>query len=122
MIVITLCFIIMVTKYFKAKDDKEACFVNLDRHLRHIKELRSEAEDDKENFEKNVIMKEVEIDEEKKAKINAESKLRLCESQNHMQQKDIRFCLDVYPDFDFLLKIIFCLVQYHLNTTLDTRF
>ena len=90
MVVITICFIIMVTKYFKARDDKEACYVNLDRHMRHIKELRAEAEESKDDFEKNVRMKEVENDEAKKEKINAESKLRLCESQNYMQRKEIR--------------------------------
>ena len=36
-------------------------------------------------------MKEVEIDDAKKEKINAESKLRLCESQNYMQRKEMRW-------------------------------
>ena len=91
MIVITVCFLLMVTKYFQAKEEKDECYINLDKHIKYIKDVKAVASENKNSFEKNIRLKEIAIDEEKKEKMNAQSKSRLCENQNQNLQSELRF-------------------------------
>ena len=90
-IILSLSFLLIVRKYWKAKEEKDTCYLNLDKHVKYIKEFQAEAQENKLVFERNIKNQESEIEETKKDKINTESKLRFCENQNKNQLSDLRF-------------------------------
>merc|ERR1712198_832041 len=89
-IILSLSFLLIVRKYWKAKEEKDTCYLNLDKHVKYIKEFQAEAQENKLVFERNIKNQESEIEETKKDKINTESKLRFCENQNKNQLSDLR--------------------------------
>ena len=89
-IVLMLTLVFLTLKYWRAKEEKDTCYVNLDKHIKFIKENEKDAKQSKETFEKFVHSKETEISDMKKDKISAESKLKLCESSGSNKDKEIR--------------------------------
>ena len=80
-IVLMVTLVYLTLKYWRAKEEKDTCYVNLDRHIKFIKENDKDSKQSKDTFEKLVHSRETEIsDLKKKDKSNAESKLKLCES------------------------------------------
>ena len=89
-IVLSVSFFIIVRKYWRAKDDRDGCLMNLDKHVKYVKEIQAEASQNKLIFEKNIKQQEMQIEIDRKEKMNAESKLRFCENQNKNQLTDLR--------------------------------
>jgi len=87
-LMVTLVFITL--KYWRAKDDKDNCYINLDKHIKFIKENEKDAKQSKETYEKFVHSKEAEISDLRKDKSSADSKLKLCESSGTSKDKEIR--------------------------------
>lgn len=84
----TLVFLTL--KYWRAKEDKDNCYVNLDKHIKFIKENEKDAKQSKETYEKFVHSKETEISDLRRDKTSADSKLKLCESSGLSKDKEIR--------------------------------
>lgn len=85
---VTLVFLTL--KYWRAKEDKDNCYINLDRHIKFIKENEKDSKQSKDTFEKLVHSRETELADIKKDKSSAESKLKLCESSGTSKDKEIR--------------------------------
>jgi len=77
-------------KYWRAKEDKDNCYINLDKHIKFIKENEKDAKQSKETYEKFVHSKETEISDLRRDKSSADSKLKLCESSGTSKDKEIR--------------------------------
>merc|ERR1711936_1062225 len=101
-LMVTLVFIML--KYWKAKEEKDNCYINLDKHIKFIKENEKDSKQSKDTFEKLVHSREKEIDDLKKEKINAESKLKLCESSGTSKDKELRLKDASLSDKDAVLK------------------
>ena len=114
-IILTLSFMVILNKYWRAKDEKDSCYVNLDKHVKYIKEIQTEAEEDKNTFERNMRQQEQELDELRKEKINAESKLRLCDNQNENQMKDLRYnCRNVKMKMVFIMQYLAVTLKHNI--------
>ena len=72
------------------RDEKDICFVTLDKHVKFINELKIESTENKKSKERFEQMHEEQIMSVRKEKINAESKLRLCENLNENKDSDMR--------------------------------
>merc|ERR1711892_1276289 len=89
-IVLMVTLVYLTLKYWRAKEEKDNCYVNLDRHIKFIKENDKDSKQSKDTFEKLVHSRETEISDLKKDKSNAESKLKLCESSGASKDKEMR--------------------------------
>jgi len=89
-IVLMVTLVYLTLKYWRAKEEKDNCYVNLDRHIKFIKENDKDSKQSKDTFEKLVHSRETEISDLKKDKSNAESKLKLCESSGTSKDKEMR--------------------------------
>jgi len=89
-IVLMVTLVFLTLKYWRAKEEKDNCYINLDKHIKFIKENDKDAKQNKETYEKFVHSKEIEISDLKKDKTSAESKLKLCESSGNGKDKEIR--------------------------------
>merc|ERR1711915_670376 len=89
-IVLMVTLVYITLKYWKSKEEKDNCYVNLDKHIKYIKENEKDAKQSKETFEKLVHSRDTEINDLMKDKATAESKLRLCESSGASKDKDIK--------------------------------
>eukprot|EP00092_Neocalanus_flemingeri_P030775 GFUD01033425.1.p1 GENE.GFUD01033425.1~~GFUD01033425.1.p1 ORF type:complete len:265 (+),score=121.60 GFUD01033425.1:106-900(+) len=89
-VVLMVTLVYLTLKYWRAKEEKDNCYINLDRHIKYIKENEKDSKQSKDTFEKLVHSRETEIDDIKKDKANAESKLKLCESSGGNKDKEIR--------------------------------
>ena len=89
-IVLMVTLVFLTLKYWRAKEDKDNCYINLDRHIKFIKENEKDSKQSKETFEKLVHSRETELADIKKDKSSAESKLKLCESSGTSKDKEIR--------------------------------
>lgn len=90
LIILTLTLILMITKYWKAKEEKDNCYLNLDNHIKYIREIKTEANENQSSLERSIKIQESEIETIKQEKITAESKFRLCDNQNENQRTEIR--------------------------------
>jgi len=90
-VVLMVTLVYITLKYWRAKDEKDNCYINLDRHIKYIKETEKDAKQSKDTFEKLVQSRETEVDDLKKDKVYAESKLKLCESSSSSKDKELRF-------------------------------
>ena len=88
LLMLTLFFVI--SKYYKAKGAKENCYLNLDKHIKHIKENERQSKLSKETFEKLVHSKESQVDDLKKQLVSGASSLQSCESLSAKMEKEIR--------------------------------
>ena len=114
-IILTLSFMVILNKYWRAKDEKDSCYVNLDKHVKYIKEIQTEAEEDKNTFERNMRQQEQELDGLRKEKINAESKFRLCDNQNENQMKDLRYsCRNVKMEMVFIMQYLAVTLKHNI--------
>ena len=112
-IILTLSFLVILNKYWRAKDEKDSCYVNLDKHVKYIKEIQTEAAEEKNTFERNMRQQEQELDGLRKEKFNAESKFRLCDNQNENQMKDLRYnCRNVKMKMVFITQYL-CIILKH---------
>lgn len=98
---VTLVFLTM--KYWRAKEDKDNCYINLDKHIKFIKENEKDAKQSKETYEKFVHSKETEISDLRRDKSSADSKLKLCESSGTSKDKEIRIKEAALADKDAAL-------------------
>lgn len=89
-IVLMVTLVFLTLKYWRAKEEKDNCYINLDRHIRFIKENEKDSKQSKDTFEKLVHSRETEIGDLKKEKSGAESKLKLCEASGTSKDKEIR--------------------------------
>merc|ERR1711892_335012 len=89
-IVLMVTLVYLTLKYWRAKEEKDNCYVNLDRHIKFIKENDKDSKQSKDTFEKLVHSRETEISDLKKDKSNVESKLKLCESSGTSKDKEMR--------------------------------
>jgi len=89
-IVLMVTLVYITLKYWKSKEEKDNCYINLDKHIKYIKENEKDAKQSKETFEKLVHSRDTEINDLRKDKATAESKLRLCESSGASKDKDIK--------------------------------
>eukprot|EP00090_Calanus_glacialis_P046694 TRINITY_DN9291_c0_g1_i10.p1 TRINITY_DN9291_c0_g1~~TRINITY_DN9291_c0_g1_i10.p1 ORF type:complete len:255 (-),score=103.52 TRINITY_DN9291_c0_g1_i10:285-1049(-) len=89
-IVLMVTLVFLTLKYWRAKEEKDNCYINLDRHIKFIKENEKDSKQSKDTFEKLVHSRETEIADIKKDKSSAESKLKLCESSGTSKDKEIR--------------------------------
>ena len=71
-------------------DEKDICFLTLDKHVKFINELKVENSENKISYERLEKLHEEQIVSIRKEKINAESKLRLCENINENKDSDMR--------------------------------
>jgi len=90
-------------KYWRAKEDKDNCYINLDKHIKFIKENEKDAKQSKETYEKFVHSKETEISDLRRDKSSADSKLKLCESSGTSKDKEIRIKEAALADKDAAL-------------------
>merc|ERR1719452_417405 len=90
-VVLMVTLIYITLKYWKAKEEKDNCYINLDRHIKYIKETEKDSKQSKDTFEKLVRSREAEVEDIKKDKVFAESKLKLCESSSSSKDKELRF-------------------------------
>ena len=95
---LALSCVILVTRYLRARDERESCLVTLDRNLGHMKEMKEEAASDRMNFQAQVRQQEAELETVKRDKITAESKQRLCDSQGEQKDKHIRLKEDTIDE------------------------
>merc|ERR1712106_717974 len=89
-IVLMVTLVYLTLKYWRAKEEKDNCYVNLDGHIKFIKENDKNSKQSKDTFEKLVYSRETEISDLKEDKSNAESKLKLCESSGTSKDKEMR--------------------------------
>ena len=87
---LVLSCVILVTRYLRAREERESCLVTLDRKLGHMREMKEEADSERVNFQSQVRQQESELETVKREKITAESKQRLCVSQGEQKDKHIR--------------------------------
>ena len=62
----------------------------MDKHVKFIKELQIETSENKKSYDRLSQSHVEQIEAIKKEKINAESKLRLCENLNAKKDSDMR--------------------------------
>ena len=89
-IVLTISIVFLMRKYWIARDEKDLCIINLDNHVKYIKELKTENEENRKSQDKREQSFEEQLESVKKEKINAESKLRLCENVSQKKDSDLR--------------------------------
>ena len=85
--------VILVTRYMRARGERESCLVTLDRHTLRMREIKEEAAAERGNLQTQVREQESELETVKREKITAESKQRLCDSQLEQKDKHIRLGL-----------------------------
>ena len=88
MLTVTLVFI--MRKYWMTRDEKDVCFLTLDKHVKFINELQIENTEIKKSNERLEKIHEEQIESLRKEKITAESKMRLCENLNENKDSDMR--------------------------------
>ena len=88
MLTITLVFV--MRKYWVTRDEKDMCFLTLDKHVKFINELQIENTENKKSNDRLKKVHEEQVASIRKEKINAESKLRLCENLNENKDSDMR--------------------------------
>ena len=88
MLTITLVFV--MRKYWVTRDEKDMCFLTLDKHVKFINELKIENTENKKSNDRLEKVHEEQVVSIRKEKINAESKLRLCENLNENKDSDMR--------------------------------
>ena len=88
MLTITLVFV--MRKYWVTRDEKDMCFLTLDRQVKFINELQIENTENKKSNDRLEKVHEEQVVSIRKEKINAESKLRLCENLNENKDSDMR--------------------------------
>merc|ERR1712066_626656 len=89
-IMLTISIVFILRKYWIAREEKDLCFLNMDKHVKSIKELQIETSENKKSYDRLSQSHGEQIDSIKKEKINAESKLRLCENVNEKKDSDMR--------------------------------
>ena len=72
------------------RDEKDVCFLTLDKHVKFINELQIENTENKKSNERLEKIHEEQIVSIRKEKITAESKMRLCENLNENKDSDMR--------------------------------
>ena len=92
-VLLTITLVFMMRKYWTTRDEKDVCFVTLDKHVKFINELQIENTETKKFNERREKVHEEEILTIRKEKINAESRLRLCENLNESKDSDMRSVL-----------------------------
>lgn len=102
-IVLMVTLVFLTLKYWRAKEEKDNCYINLDRHIKFIKENEKDSKQSKDTFEKLVHSRETEISDLKKDKSGAESKLKLCESSGSSKDKELRTIQASLADKDLAL-------------------
>merc|ERR1711892_1409842 len=102
-VVLMVSLVFLTLKYWRAKGEKDTCYINLDRHIKFIKESEKDSKQSKDTFEKLVHSRETELDDLKKDKAKSESKLKLCESSGSSKDKDIRLKETSLADKDLAL-------------------
>ena len=88
MLTVTLVFV--MRKYWTNRDEKDICFLTLDKHVKFINELKIENTENKKSNDRLEKVHEEQVASIRKEKINAESKLRLCENLNENKDSDMR--------------------------------
>ena len=88
---LTLSCVILVTRYWRAQGERESCLGTLDQHMVRLREMKEEAGEERADLQSQIREQETELENTKREKITAESKLRLCESQSEQKDKHIRF-------------------------------
>jgi len=89
-IVLAISIVFVLRKYWIARDEKDQCFLNMDKHVKFIKELQMENSENKKFYERAEQSLNEQVEVSKKDKIFAESKLRLCENVNNNKDSDLR--------------------------------
>ena len=89
-IILTISIVFVMRKYWIARDEKDQCFLNMDKHVKFIKELQIESSENKKSYERSEQSLNEQLEASRKEKITAESKLRLCEKVNSNKDADLR--------------------------------
>ena len=89
-VLLTITVVFIMRKYYITRDEKDICFLTLDKHVKFINELKVENSENKNSYERLEKLHEEQIVSIRKEKINAESKLRLCENINENKDSDMR--------------------------------
>lgn len=89
-LMLTVSLVFLMRKYWIAREEKDLCFLNMDKHVKFIKELQIETSENKKSYDRLSQSHVEQIEAIKKEKINAESKLRLCENLNAKKDSDMR--------------------------------
>ena len=87
---LTITVVFIMRKYWMTRDEKDICFLTLDKHVKFINELQIENSEYKKSNARLEQIHEEQIVSLRKEKINAESKLRLCENINENKDSDMR--------------------------------
>merc|ERR1712183_1245577 len=89
-VLLTITGVFIMRKYWTTRDEKDLCFVTLDKHVKFINELQIENTENKKSNDRLEKAHEEQILTIRKEKINAESRLRLCENLNESKDTDMR--------------------------------
>ena len=87
---LALSCVILVTRYLRAREERESCLLTLDNSLVRMREMKEESAIERINFQSQVKEQESELETVKREKITQESKQRLCVSQSEQKDKHIR--------------------------------
>ena len=87
---LTITLVFVMRKYWMTRDEKDVCFLTLDKHVKFINELQIENTENKKSNERLEKIHEEQIVSIRKEKITAESKMRLCENLNENKDSDMR--------------------------------
>ena len=90
MVLLTITLVFVMRKYWVTRDEKDMCFLTLDKHVKFINELQIENTENKKSNDRLEKVHEEQVVSIRKEKINAESKLRLCENLNENKDSDMR--------------------------------
>ena len=89
-VLLTITLVFVMRKYWVTRDEKDMCFLTLDRQVKFINELQIENTENKKSNDRLEKVHEEQVVSIRKEKINAESKLRLCENLNENKDSDMR--------------------------------
>ena len=87
---LALSCVILVTRYLRAREERESCLLTLDKSLVRMREIKEELAIERINFQSQVKEQESELETVKREKNTQESKQRLCVSQSEQKDKHIR--------------------------------
>ena len=69
-IVLAISIVFVLRKYWIARDEKDQCFLNMDKHVKFIKELQLENSENKKSYERAEQSLNEQVEVSKKDKIS----------------------------------------------------